>query len=182
MKEKDFILCELLVLRYRRGDRDAGRQIVELLQRPLLYFLRRLVDSESDAWDLLQETFASVFASLHKLRDTRLLPAFAYRTARNHALMQRRRKHPQSLGEEYEPQAPACGDDDSAFDAEDAQRIHAAMDKLSLPHREVLALYFLQDLSIEQTAEVLGVSSGTVKSRLHYAKRALRAKLEEVWP
>jgi len=48
-----------------------------------------------------------------------------------------------------------------------------------LPHREVLTLFFLQDLSTDEIAQVLGISIGTVKSRLHYAKRALKAILEK---
>ncbi|HKW86623.1 MAG TPA: sigma factor-like helix-turn-helix DNA-binding protein, partial [Nitrospiraceae bacterium] len=50
---------------------------------------------------------------------------------------------------------------------------------LSLPHREVLTLFFLEDLSVEEVATVLGVPPGTVKSRLHYAKRALRKVIAE---
>ena len=53
---------------------------------------------------------------------------------------------------------------------------------LSRPHREVLTLFFLENLSVEEVATIVGVSSGTVKSRLHYAKRALRKVLEEEVP
>ena len=51
--------------------------------------------------------------------------------------------------------------------------MHAGLEQLSLPHREVLTLFFLQDLNIEEIAAVLEIPSGTVKSRLHYAKKAL---------
>jgi RNA polymerase sigma-70 factor (ECF subfamily) len=66
---------------------------------------------------------------------------------------------------------------------ENAQAVHSALDELSLPHREALTLHFLQDLSLEQIADVLDVPIGTVKSRLHHAKRALKKILEpEVSP
>ena len=62
---------------------------------------------------------------------------------------------------------------------EDAEQVHYGLSQLSLPHREVLTLYFLQDLSIDEIAELLGVAPGTIKSRLHFAKRSLRAVLEQ---
>ena len=64
------------------------------------------------------------------------------------------------------------------FSAEAAEQVHAGLSALSIPHREVLTLHFLEDLSVEETATVLGVPPGTVKSRLYYAKRALRDVLE----
>ena len=65
------------------------------------------------------------------------------------------------------------------FSFEDAQQVHRGLSKLSLPHREALTLHFLEDLSVDEISQLLSVSPGTVKSRLHYAKRALRTILEE---
>ena len=65
------------------------------------------------------------------------------------------------------------------FTAEDAGAVHAALDKLSLPHREVLTLFFLKDLSTAEIAEVVGIPPGTVKSRLHHARKSLKAVLSE---
>ena len=65
------------------------------------------------------------------------------------------------------------------FTPEDAAAIHAGLTQLSLPHREALTLFFLQDLSIEEIASALGVPPGTVKSRLHHAKKALGTILNE---
>ena len=62
---------------------------------------------------------------------------------------------------------------------EDAERVHRALGCVSLAHREVLTLFFLEDLSQEQMAEVLGIPLGTVKSRLSYAKRTLRSVLQQ---
>ena len=60
MSDKDLILCEMLVLRCQRRDaRRAAEELVAAFEKPLLYYLRRLVGSENDAWDLLQETWMS---------------------------------------------------------------------------------------------------------------------------
>ena len=58
--------------------------------------------------------------------------------------------------------------------------VHAALDRVSLLHREVLTLFFLGDLTVAETAEVLSIPEGTVKSRLYHAKRALREVLDQM--
>lgn len=179
LADKELIRCELLVLGARRRDDGAMTELVRMFERSLVYYLRRLVASEADAWDLLQETWLQVFRSLGSLRDGRAFPAFVYRTARNAALMYlRKRKADAALLSAVDP--PVDGQADGAeIRAEQAQAVHQALGRLSLAHREVLTLFFLQDLSIDDIANVLDVAAGTVKSRLHYAKQALREILEK---
>jgi RNA polymerase sigma-70 factor (ECF subfamily) len=179
MTDADLILCELLVLRCQRRDPSAPEELVAFFEKPLLYYLRRLVRSEDDAWDLLQETWISTFRALPGLRDARALPAFLYRTARNHALARlRHRETDFSLFSAHD--APQHSSEvEPTFTAEDAAAVHAGLDKLSLPHREILTLFFLKDLSINEIATVLGVPPGTVKSRLHHAKKSLKSALSE---
>jgi RNA polymerase sigma-70 factor (ECF subfamily) len=179
MSEADLILCELLVLRCQRQDARAAGELVGLFERPLLYYLRRLVGSEADAWDLLQETWMSAFRSLASLRDARALPAFLYRTARNHALAHLRKRDADLRLYAAVDASEDTTDPEPSFTSEDAAAIHAGLDKLSPPHREALALFFLQDLDIQEIASVLGIPPGTVKSRLHHAKKALGAILRE---
>ena len=69
-------------------------------------------------------------------------------------------------------EVPDGGADDVSFSADAAERVHAGLSGLSLAHREVLTLHFLEDVSVEEIADVLGVPAGTVKSRLFHAKRA----------
>jgi RNA polymerase sigma-70 factor (ECF subfamily) len=179
MSEADLILCEMLVLRCQRRDSGAAGELVALFEKPLLYYLRRLAGSEDDAWDLLQETWISTFRALPGLRDARALPAFLYRTARNHALAHlRHRDADLRLYARVETQ-PAGSEPEPTFTSEDAAAIHAGLERLSLPHREALTLFFLEDLTVEEMASVLGIPPGTVKSRLYYAKKALRALLCE---
>lgn len=176
---KDIIYCELLVLRCRRGDRKAAEELIGRFERPLLYYLIRLVDNEADAWNLLQETWMKALGAIHRLRDPKRLAPWLYGIARNGAMSHLRSKY--SRTRLIEDAADLADVEDStplpAF--EDAEEVHYGLSRLSVPHRDVLTLFFLQDLTLEQIAEVLGVPAGTVKSRLHYAKLRLKAILEQ---
>jgi len=159
------------VTQCQRGDRQAFERIVAMWERPLFYYLRRLAPSEPDTWDLLQETWMKVFRAIGTLRDPRTLPAFLYKTARNTAVSRwRLRDNDQSQSQSEEASAP----DWALVAFEDAEQVHHALDRLPLAQRETVTLYFLEDLSIDQIAQVLGVAVGTVKSRLHYGKQAIR--------
>jgi RNA polymerase sigma-70 factor (ECF subfamily) len=179
MTKADLILCEMLVLRFQRNDHSAANELVALFEKPLLYYLRRLVGSEDDAWDLFQETWISTFRTLHSLRDPRALPAFLYKTGRNRAMLFLRRRNADLRLYLTAETLHACDEREPNFTSEDAAAVHAGIDKLALPHREALTLYFLQDLTIDEIAMVLGIPPGTVKSRLHYAKQALSEFLDK---
>jgi RNA polymerase sigma-70 factor (ECF subfamily) len=175
--DRHILQTELLVTRFQRGDRSAFAALVRLWERPLFYYLRRLSPAEADAWDLLQETWIKVLRGIGSIRDPRATPAFLYATARNLALARLR-----SRGLPFEDASPADvepKDGNCAFLAfDDAEQVHHALDQLPLPQREAVTLYFLQDLSIDEIARVLDVPPGTVKSRLHYGKQAIRKTIE----
>jgi RNA polymerase sigma-70 factor (ECF subfamily) len=173
LSEKDILDSAILVVRFQRGDREAFEAIVRHWEQRLFFYIRRLVSTEADAWELLQETWLKLFRSLSSLRDPKSLPAFMYRTARNTVMTRLRRKEVQAENfvEETHNDEP-CADAFASFD--NAEQVRHALEQLPLPQREALTLFFLEDLSLEEIAEVTGVPVGTVKSRLHYAKAAIR--------
>jgi RNA polymerase sigma factor (sigma-70 family) len=173
-KDKDLIYQELLVLRCQRGDRDALQELVVTWERRLFYYLRRLGSEEQDAWDLLQQTWLKVLRGISALRDARQLAPWLYCIARNTAINhgQMRSLHRERL--EELPPATDSEEDPGPRNYDDVEQIHHGLLQLPLPHREVLTLYFLESMAIEQIAQVLDVPPGTVKSRLYHAKRALR--------
>jgi RNA polymerase sigma-70 factor (ECF subfamily) len=176
--EKEGIYCELLVLRCRQGQRAALEELVRTWERPLFYFVRRLIDDEDEARQVLQQSWVSVLQGLGSLRQPRKLPAWLYSIARKTALTHLRDRYgEQAASRESEAAAPADAPD-AQLEFDDAEQIHYGLARLSLLHREVLTLFFLQDLSIDEIAGVLEVPVGTVKSRLHNGKRALKAVLE----
>ena len=162
--------------RCRRGQKEALEELVRGWEKRLFYYIRRLVDNEQDAWQILQETWLKVLVGIKKLRQPRKLPTWLYQIARNTAISHLRHKY--ILTEDNIDLTGVEADTDNlAFD--DADQVHYGLAKISLHHREILTLFFLQDLSTEEIAQVLGIPTGTVKSRLYYAKRALKEILEE---
>ena len=181
--ERERIFGQLLVLRCRRGERDAWRELIELWEPRLFYYVRRLVPQESDAWDVLQQTWLGAYESIRALSDPKLLATWLYRIARNKAISHRRSRGGGGTRESELSDVigePAAEDEaDTLEEFENAEAVHRALDELSLAHREALTLHSLQDLALEQIADVLDVPVGTVKSRLHHAKRELRKVLEQ---
>jgi RNA polymerase sigma factor (sigma-70 family) len=177
--EKDRIVSELLLIRYLRGDTSAFDELVRHWQGRLFYYVMRLLSNEEDAWDALQDTWIAVARNAGKLSEPHSLVPWLYKIARNKAV--------DRLKTRYDQQAVSMDCDDIAAAEEDvgitsfadADLVHAALEKVSLGHREVLTLYFLRDLTMEEISQVLAVAPGTIKSRLHFAKKALRAVLEE---
>jgi len=170
------IYQQLLALRCRRGEREAWEELIRLWQPRLFYYVRRLVSQESDAWDVLQQTWLGAYQNIRTLTDPKLLAPWLYRIARNQAISQRRIRMPESMDVSDE-HVSEDRDDQIAF--ENAELVHRALDKLPLVAREVLTLQFLRDLSVDEIAGVLEIPTGTVKSRLFHARRALREFLQK---
>jgi RNA polymerase sigma-70 factor (ECF subfamily) len=166
----------MLVVRCQAGDDEAFAELVARYQPRLSYFVRKLLGRTQGADDLLQDVWLDILRGLPKLRDSGAFPAWLYRIARDRVYRALRREpfRPESLAVDDVPVAS----DDSEFDAEDVALVHVCLDEISLEHREVLVLRFLQDMSYEQIAGVVGCEVGTVRSRLHYAKGALRRAME----
>jgi RNA polymerase sigma-70 factor, ECF subfamily len=176
-RDKQAVLLELLVLRCRRGERQAFDELIRQWEGRLLFYVRRLVVTEEDAWDVLQQTWIKVFRGIKALDDPRRLPTWLYQIARRTAASHWRGQYRTWSRTEENADLAELAAVEEEWHVEDAERVHRVLGRVSLAHREALTLYFLEDLSLEQMAEVLGVPLGTVKSRLCYAKRALRAVL-----
>ena len=174
MTEKQAIYCELLVLRCRQGRKDALEELVKSWEKRLYYYIRRLVEDEQDSWQILQETWVKVLQGITKLREPRKLPAWLYSIARMTALSHLRTRYSEQALFKNDEDISSIGDYDSDLTFDDAEQVHYGLGQLSLQHRDVLTLFFLRDLSVHEIAQVLDVPAGTVKSRIHYAKRALR--------
>lgn len=160
-----------LCLRCQGGERAAWEELVVEFERPLLYYLRRLGASEADGLQILQDTWIEVLGSLASLSDPLRLAPWLYTVTRRVAFRSLRRPAPEPVGDAL-PDAP---DPHAPFEAalDDAAAVHWGLARLPDLQREALTLFFLRDLSLADMADVLDVPVGTVKSRLHHARRAL---------
>ncbi len=165
------------MLRCQAGDEAAFAELVARYQPRLRYYLRKMLRDVQGAEDALQDVWLDVFRAVARLADGGAFRAWLYRIARDRALreLRKRRPPPRPLQEVDAIDGRA---DEDPFTAEDVERVHAGLDELAAEHREVLVLRFVEGMTYEEIARVVGCQVGTVRSRLHYAKRALRGVLE----
>jgi len=183
----ELIYERVLVVRAQAGDDAAFAELVERYSPRLRYFLRKILGEErhrgrsqqgDGAEDALQDVWLDVFRHLPRLVDPQALKAWLYRIARDRAFgrLRKAKRFEQTL-DEANTIDPTVADEND-FSAEDAARIHVALDELPPEQREVLVLRFLEEMSYEEIARVAGCQLGTVRSRIYYGKRALKRALE----
>ncbi len=177
--EKEAIYYERIVLRCRRNEKDAFEELIRDWEKRLFYYVRRLVDDEQDAWDILQQTWLKIIRGIESLREPRSLPTWLYRIARDTAMDHWRAKYSQQALVYQNETSLNVEQNSEMFRFEDAEQVHYGLSQISLAHREVLTLHFLEDFSVEEIANILTVPPGTVKSRLYYGKKELRSVLEQ---
>ncbi|MHC4203678.1 MAG: RNA polymerase sigma factor [Planctomycetota bacterium] len=175
--QKEAIYYELLVLRCQREDKGSLEELIHLFERQIFYYIKRLVGNETDAWNILQETWIKVIHSIKQIRNPKSLPAWLYSIARKTSMSHLRSKYSKEALLDCSKDIAEVEDNAENLSFDNAEQVHYGLSKISLPHREVLTLFFLQDLTLEQIAGVLNISIGTVKSRLYYAKHALKTVL-----
>ncbi len=160
------------------GDNEAFDELIRLWEPKLFYFVRRLVPCESDAWDVLQQIWTHVVRGITGVRDSSKFVPWMYRVARNTAYSHQRSLVSRERWVDREASVEELTGVEAIEPEWTVEDVHRGLDTLPSQHREVLTLFFLHDLSVEELAGVLGVAEGTVKSRLYYGKKALRLALE----
>lgn len=172
-----------LAARIARGDKAAFAQFVDLYGPRVQALARRYAINPADAEDLTQEIFLGLYRSIASFRGGSALSTWVYRVALNHCLKygERRRLAGAPYDEALQAAPSGCDTDPAgrALAAELRARVDTAIAGLSPEHRDVVLLHELQELTYGECAEILRVPVGTVKSRLHYAFRALRGSLAD---
>jgi RNA polymerase sigma-70 factor, ECF subfamily len=166
------IYGQLLVLRCQAGDEAALGELIERYSPGLRFFLRKITGQLAEADDLLQETWMDVYRKINGLRNPEAVTAWIYRIARDKAYRHMRRRRPANAPIDEHAMETLIADED-AFAPEDAEAVRAALDQIPLEQREVLVLRFIEQMSYAQISQVIERPIGTVRSRIHHAKKAL---------
>ena len=182
-----------LVSRIREGDEDAFQELVRRYRNPITNYVYRMIDDYDRAVDLSQETFVRVYMSVDRYQATYSFSTYIYRIAHNLAITELRQRKRRRLiplptffsdkeSEEIEVELP----DERQIQADaaliaDERRAAVTRAIASLPekYRAPLVLCDLEEKSYDEIAEVLGLPTGTVKSRINRARNLLKEKLRD---
>jgi RNA polymerase sigma-70 factor (ECF subfamily) len=180
-----------LVQRTRARDLDAYAELMQRYQRRIYALVYNMTGNNEDTEDLIQDIFLKAYSALEKFQGKSSFYTWVYRIAVNRTInfVKKRKKR----------QAASLNDVDSGIERDEAyvelssrstpfrdarnseifEKLNAALQKLSEKHRAVVVMHDIEGIPHDRIAEIIGVSSGTVRSRLFYARRQLQADLAE---
>ena len=177
------------------GDKEAFRELVERYQRRVLAVVMGMLHDREAALEVTQETFIKAFRSIGRFKGDASFYTWIYRIAVNLAIDHQRREWRRPLADstrstgndgQTEDILDRISDEDprgdpfeATTDSELRARVLAAIDELTPDHKAVILLRELEGLSYEEISRVMQCSTGTVMSRLHYARKKLQARLKE---
>ncbi len=187
---------ELLIRQTLAGQTQAFDTLVRRHSRKLHAMLMQMVGSEADAYDIAQEAFLKAFRSLRYFNGQSAFYTWLYSIAANQArnfLRKRKRENSFSLNndEKGDPLEKSNELADSSRVSDPIRQVHIgdlkkklreAINELSPAHREVVTLCDIQGLSYAEISQLLHISEGTLRSRLHYAHRQLQGILADERP
>ncbi len=165
-----------LVEQASRGDRKAFAELAASAGDRLYAVAHRILRDPYAAGDATQQTLVKIWRELPRLRDVGRFDGWAYRLVVNACYdeLRRQRKHRNHL-QLLDLDSPVP---DPSLTVADRDQLERGFARLTAEHRSVVILQYYMDYSLAEIATTLDVPVGTVRSRLHYAKRALRSALE----
>ncbi len=175
-----------LILRCQERDTDAMGTLIVQYQHWVYNIAYGILGHHQDAQDAAQDAFVSVWENIHKFQFRSRFSTWLYRIVRNKCLnvidqRKRRKTDPMEI-DDSQPWVPldTVTPEQEVLRNEQSEILHTALGKLKESYRTILILRELRELSYEEIAEVLGCTLGRVKSRLHEARKALKAELERI--
>lgn len=174
MKTQD----ELYIKRIQKGETECFNHLVEHYSKPVFTLICRIVRDQEDAEELTQDVFLKIFRSLKDFQGNSLFSTWLYRVAYNTAVSHTRKKKQEFLYmEEQTIQNISDRDVDEAFEhtvtENHLQALHQAIDRLSPDERGIITLFYMEEKTIDELAEVTGLSSSNVKVKLHRIRKKL---------
>jgi RNA polymerase sigma-70 factor, ECF subfamily len=183
---------EELIARVLSGDRGSYDVLVARYADLVHTIVLRILWNEDDADDVAQETFVRAYRALPRFRGDSKFSSWLYRIAVNRSLTHLKRRKRRFAGDDEAARAadgvpgaePALGrieesPDRQVLAAEERAMVREAVAKLPPRYRAVITLFYLEERSYKEVAEVLGVPVGTLKTHLHRARALLRDIMNE---
>jgi RNA polymerase sigma-70 factor (ECF subfamily) len=173
---------QLPVQQARYGNPAAWDALFRRYQLPLYVYVFELVRNEQTSLDLVQETFIAAARHIGGLRDDEKFGSWLFGIAHQKVIQLWRKRGGKEILCDEIPESPdefENSPDNLLIRREQEIEFMKLLDQLQLPQRSVLLLHFVEDFSLEEIARITETQLGTVKSRLHYAKKALRKLLRK---
>src|SRR5579863_5849567 len=166
----------------RAGESGAWSTLLARYRLPVYSYVFQLIHEEQTSLDIVQESFIAAARHIAGLRDDSKFGSWLFNIAHQKCLQHWRKKHPDQIAfDAHDEDFPDPDDNprEMLIRKEREAEFMKLLDQLALPHRAVLLLYFVEDFSIEEIAGITGAQIGTVKSRLHYARKSFKKLFEE---
>jgi RNA polymerase sigma-70 factor, ECF subfamily len=168
----DVVRLQLVVLRCQAGDERAFAQLFEWFNGRTERYLRNLVGDAAE--DVQQEVWLAVYRGLRSLTNARAFRTWLFQTTRHRAIdYLRKQKRERELLTEVSSEATEVSEAAEENSTLDLSNFDAVLSELPTAQREALLLRYRDDLSYNEIALIVGVSVGTIRSRLHHAKRRM---------
>lgn len=167
---------ELLAIRCQLGERAAFEELIRRWNDPLWRYVRRIAGEDDGAADLVQEIWLRVIRGMSRLREPARLRPWLFGIARRVAMDRLRQRYAAPPLADVDALDAVPGPEPGTLD-DDLDALDHELGRLPILEREVLTLFYLQELSLAEVADVLAVPTGTVKSRLFRARQLLRTQL-----
>jgi len=166
---------DMLIARIAGGDRLAMQTLFARHRTPVYRWLLRLVGNETVAEDLLSDVFLDVWRQAGRFQARSAVSTWLLAIARFRALSARRARKDAELDETIEATVADPADDPEVMLAKKHrdQVVREALNELSPEHKEIIDLVYYHEKSVDECAQILGVPSGTVKTRMFYARKKL---------
>ena len=169
-----------LILRAQSGDTRAFDELLQSVQTRLFRYIFRLVGERGLAEDVTQEVFLIIYRKLRWLENPQLFRAWAYRIASREAFkrLKRERRWAEQIRDEEILEKISAAETEEIYEPELIEKLPILISEVSPASRAVLILHYLDEMPLSEVAEILDISTGTVKSRLAYGLTSLREKIK----
>lgn len=173
---------EELVHKVRQGDKDVFGELIDRYEAKLTRYIRRFTQQEDDLSDILQTVFIKAYMNLNSFDTSRSFNSWIYRIAHNESVTYLKKRSNEKVSfidfDIFLPHPFAKEEaDQKSLEREMKELLETSLSKISPKYREVLVLYYFDDLSYQEIAEVLHIPSATVGIRLKRGKEALEKML-----